>query len=272
MPFSPFLDDARAFVADAPRYLRDLVAFLRARAGDVPGYLVGALVALIVIGLALWAFVAIVDGFLNEETLFRIDGLVKDSVERIATPEAALAMARVTNLSAPILVVVVTLGLAAYFAIRRLWDYLFMLALALGLGELMLYALKVLFDRARPTAGTTHDAYGASFPSGHAFTALVLYGLLAYLVWQITERGWARALAVAFAVGATLAVGFSRLYLGVHWLTDVLGGYAAGVAWLVFSIALVRFLEARREHRAAVAPPLHPETPVQPETPVRSDP
>ncbi len=263
MPLPPFLAEARDFASDAPRHLRDLVAFLRARAGDVPGYLIGALLALAVIGLALWAFVEIVEGFVNEEVLFQLDGVVKDTAARIATPEAALAMARVTNLAAPVLVVVVTLGLAAYFAIRRLWDYLFMLALALGLGELLLYALKVAFDRARPTAGTTHDAYGASFPSGHSFTALVLYGLLAYLVWQITDKGWARALAVAFAVGTTLAVGFSRLYLGVHWLTDVLGGYAAGVAWLVFSIALVRFLEARREHHEAIAPPLHPETPVE---------
>ncbi len=86
-----------------------------------------------------------------------------------------------------------------------------------------------------------------------------LYGLLAYLVWQITTKAWARSLAVLFAVGATLGVGVSRLYLGVHWLTDVLGGYAAGLAWLVFSIALVRFFEARRRHLAEIAPPLHPE-------------
>jgi undecaprenyl-diphosphatase len=156
-------------------------------------------------------------------------------------------------------VVVVALGLAAYFAIRRLWDYLWMLALALGLGSALLYGLKVVFDRARPVEGTAYDAHGASFPSGHAFTALVLYGLLAYLVWQITQHAWARALAVVFALAATIGVGLSRIYLGVHWTTDVLGGWLAGAAWLVFSVAIVRFLEARREHRAATAPPLHPE-------------
>lgn len=265
----PFIETTQSFLRDAPRNLRDLYTFFRTRAGDVPGYLVGALGALVVIGLALWAFIAVVDGFLDEDTLFRLDGMVKDLAAQATTPDVALTMARVTNLAAPILVVVVALGLAVYFTVRRLWGYLLMLALALGIGELLLYALKVLFDRARPTAGTLHDAYGASFPSGHSFTALVLYGLLAYLVWQITSKGWARALAVAFAIGATLAVGFSRLYLGVHWLTDVLGGYAAGVAWLVFSIALVRFIEARGQHRDAVAPPLHPEPPVEAEPPVK---
>jgi len=259
MPLSPFLRDARAFAADAPRHVRTFVAFLRSRAGDVPGYLVGALVALVVIGIALWAFVAVVEGFTDEEALFRLDGTVKNAVEQVVTPEATEQMARVTNFSAPLLVVVVALGLAAYFAIRRLWGYLLMLALALGLGSALLYALKLIFDRARPIAGTAYDAHGASFPSGHSFTALVLYGLLAYFVWQITTKAWARTLAVVFAVAATLGVGFSRLYLGVHWLTDVLGGYAAGVAWLIFSVAIVRFFEARREHPAATAPPLHPE-------------
>jgi len=259
MPLSPFLRDARAFAADAPRHVRTFVAFLRSRAGDVPGYLVGALVALVVIGIALWAFVAVVEGFTDEEALFRLDGTVKNAVEQVVTPEVTEQMARVTNFSAPLLVVVVALGLAAYFAIRRLWGYLLMLALALGLGSALLYALKLIFDRARPIAGTAYDAHGASFPSGHSFTALVLYGLLAYFVWQITTKAWARTLAVVFAVAATLGVGFSRLYLGVHWLTDVLGGYAAGVAWLMFSIAIVRFFEARREHHEATAPPLHPE-------------
>lgn len=253
MSLSPFFAEAREFVADVPRNFRDLAAYLRARASDAPRYLVGALLAVTVIGFALWAFVEIVEGFINEETLFRIDGFVKGTAERIATPDVARAMARVTNFAAPVLVVVVTLALAAYFAIRRVWDYLLMLALALGLGEILLYALKVAFDRARPTDGTAHDAYGASFPSGHSFTALVLYGLLAYFVWQLTDKRWARVLAIAFAVATTLAVGVSRLYLGVHWLTDVLGAYAAGVAWLVFSVALVRVLEARREHRGASA-------------------
>lgn len=249
MPLSVLLPEARHFVSQVLRRLRELRAFLRARVDDVPHYLVGAFFAIAVIGLALWAFVEIVEGFLNEETLYFIDGLVQDSVERFATPEAAITMARITNLAAPLLVVVVALGLATYFAARRLWDSLLTLALALGVGEILLYALKLAFDRARPTADTVHDGFGASFPSGHAFTALVLYGLLAYLVWQITSNRWARTLAVILAAGSTLAVGVSRLYLGVHWLTDVLGGYAAGVAWLVFSVALVRFLEARRVHR-----------------------
>src|SRR6056297_2347340 len=152
MPLSPFLRDARAFAADAPRHVRTFVAFLRSRAGDVPGYLVGALVALVVIGIALWAFVAVVEGFTDEEALFRLDGTVKNAVEQVVTPEATEQMARVTNFSAPLLVVVVALGLAAYFAIRRLWGYLLMLALALGLGSALLYALKLIFDRARPIA------------------------------------------------------------------------------------------------------------------------
>lgn len=259
MSTSRFREEVRTFLAEAPRHSRDLAAFLRTRASDTPRYVIGTLVAVSVIGVALWAFVGIVDGYTNEESLVRIDGFVKGTVEQLATADAALAMARVTHFAAPLLVVLVALGLVALFVMRRLWDYLLMMALALGIGEILLYALKVAFDRRRPTAGTAHDAFGASFPSGHAFTALVLYGLLAYFVWQSTEKRWARILAVTFAVATTLAVGFSRLYLGVHWLTDVLGAYAAGTAWLVFSIGLVRLLEARRNRSGPVnaqSPPI----------------
>ena len=259
MPNSHFLGEARDFAADAPRHFRTFAAFVRDRAGDVPGYLVGVLLALVVIGVALWGFVVLVDAYATETEVRALDAGVRDFAAGIVTPEAAQTMATVTNLSAPLLVVVVALGLAAYFAIRRLWDYLWMLALALGLGSALLYALKVVFDRARPVEGTAYDAHGASFPSGHSFTALVLYGLLAYLVWQITTHALPRAVAVLFALAATIGVGLSRIYLGVHWTTDVLGGWLAGAAWLVFSIGLVRFLEARRRHRADVAPPLHPE-------------
>jgi len=248
MPLSNSLRDAR-----------DFVAFLRTRAGDVPAYLFAALAALVVIGLALWGFVVLVDAYATESEVRAFDAGVRDLATWIATPELAGSMALTTNLAAPLLVVGVALGLAAYFAIRRLWDYLWMLILALGLGSALLYALKLIFDRARPVEGTAYDAHGASFPSGHSFTALVLYGLLAYLVWQITTNAWARTVAIVFAVFATIGVGLSRLYLGVHWATDVLGGWLAGAAWLVFSIMLVRFLEARRDHHAAVAPPLHPE-------------
>jgi undecaprenyl-diphosphatase len=246
-------------LSNSLRDARDFVAFLRTRAGDVPAYLFAALAALVVIGLALWGFVALVDAYATESEVRALDAGVRDLAARITTPEIAQTMATVTDLAAPLLVVAVALGLAAYFAIRRLWDYLWMLALALGLGSALVYALKLIFDRARPVEGTAYDAHGASFPSGHSFTALVLYGLLAYLVWQITTAGWARALAVVFAVFATIGVGLSRIYLDVHWTTDVLGGWLAGAAWLVFSVALVRFLEARRRHRAAAAPPLHPE-------------
>src|SRR5690606_13794617 len=135
------------------------------------------LVALATIGVALWAFVEIVDGYLNEATVLQIDTLVQQLAEDIATPRMASAMARVTNFAAPVLVVVVTVGLATFFAVRRLWSSLLTLGLALGVGEVLLYTLKLTFGRTRPTVGDAHDGFGASFPSGHAFTALVLYGL-----------------------------------------------------------------------------------------------
>ncbi|MHB1041213.1 MAG: phosphatase PAP2 family protein, partial [Eubacteriales bacterium] len=106
---------------------------------------------------------------------------------------------------------------------------------ALALNEL----LKHSFHRIRPNLYLIKET-GYSFPSGHAMISLVFYGMLIYFVFCHAHfRRW-RSILLALAVFLTLAIGFSRIYLGVHYPSDVLGSYLAGFLWLVITITAMK--------------------------------
>ena len=84
---------------------------------------------------------------------------------------------------------------------------------------------------------------GFSFPSGHSAGVIVFCGVLAYFAWQHWKNAWARALFVTGVVVLTGVVGFDRLYLNVHWFSDVLGGWIFGIFWLSFSLLIFQLLQ-----------------------------
>jgi membrane-associated phospholipid phosphatase len=120
-------------------------------------------------------------------------------------------------------------------------------------------AIKGLVLRARPGAELAHYVETSfAFPSGHSTTAAALYGFLAYAVaWDAATRTRRAAIALA-ALAAILTVGLSRMYLGVHFLSDVLGGYLVGLLWLVVGVSLAELLRARLPGAAAPLRPLSP--------------
>jgi undecaprenyl-diphosphatase len=119
---------------------------------------------------------------------------------------------------------------------RRLVDAA-LLPVVLGGAELLNLILKLSFHRARPEVAFVHlDTY--SFPSGHAMISTAAYGALAYLAWGPAGTTRRRVLLGAGTVVLLAVVGFSRIYLGVHYLSDVLAGIAGGLFWLSVSIAL----------------------------------
>jgi undecaprenyl-diphosphatase len=104
-------------------------------------------------------------------------------------------------------------------------------------GGLLDVALKGMFHRTRPTWDVPLlTARGWSFPSGHAMGSLVAYGMLAYLLVRDPKGRPPRMAIVAGAVALVLLIGLSRMYLGVHYFSDVVGGYAAGMVWLAACI------------------------------------
>lgn len=109
--------------------------------------------------------------------------------------------------------------------------------------------LKIIFHRQRPSFDDSYLVfYGYSFPSGHTIAATLLYGLLAVFTVIVLETWLWRVGAVLNAIAMILLIGFSRVYLGAHYLSDVLGAVAAGFAWLAFSLTAVDTLRRNRVH------------------------
>ena len=148
---------------------------------------------------------------------------------------------------------------------RHTWEPLAMMAVAF-LGAAGLYDIvKPAVGRARPPAGLQVGGpdTGNAFTSGHATQSIAFYGMLAVvlIVWWAPRR---RALIAIAAALVTLLIGASRLYLGVHWLTDVLGGYALGLAWLSFVMVIAPLVKDWMRRRRATSQRAAPADPASP--------
>jgi undecaprenyl-diphosphatase len=131
---------------------------------------------------------------------------------------------------------VATIGCVLLYRRRRLVEAALLPVVVAG-GELLNVVLKLAFHRPRPEVAFVHlDTY--SFPSGHAMLSTAVYGALTYLAWSHLRTRRTRVALTAGTIALVTLICFSRLYLGVHYLSDVLGGAVGGAFWLAVSIAL----------------------------------
>src|SRR5690606_23295422 len=129
---------------------------------------------------------------------------------------------------AGVTVLTITIIVAALLALLRQGWYAILLTVAVGGGWILSPLLKALFDRNRPQVVDWRIPYAgqASFPSGHALMGMILYVTLAYIVHRLGGRWWVTALAVIAGILVVSLIGVTRVYLGVHYPSDVLAGYA----------------------------------------------
>jgi membrane protein DedA with SNARE-associated domain/membrane-associated phospholipid phosphatase len=187
--------------------------------------------------IALSSFGEIAEDVIDKETLFYLDFRIQTVMERIVSPGVTRFMVEITNFGGTYLVIMTIAAIIGYLMHKRDWWGLFALFLAAGLGEILLVLLKLTFHRPRP-AHHLAVAHGYSFPSGHAFSATIVYGFLIYMVWKFSRNRALNSAISGTLIFLIVLIGISRIYLNVHWLTDVLGGYAMGLAWLVLSIII----------------------------------
>ena len=213
-----------------------------ARLGHAPTVLRWQVGVLLLLALAL-CFVAVALAIfdLQDTALAGFDAsMAEDLRDRLPLPVLRL-IAMITRLGDPLWVTVVACLMLSLLLLRRHWQLAVVWAVAL-LGILPINgSLKALFRRMRPL----HDhgfviEPGWSFPSGHAFGAVVFYGMLAYVLLRLTPR-FHRAI-IAATMLLIGVVGISRVLLQVHYFSDVLAGYTAGAAWLVLCIGAAEIL------------------------------
>jgi membrane-associated phospholipid phosphatase len=199
-----------------------------------PAYLTTHLVVGLLVSIAaLWFFSSVAEGVVEHEPITRFD-VALDNVLHSHTTTIGIRLAQtLSDIGSPIAMTVLMLGIAIVLWVRK-QRLLFGTWLAAFVGGAILdQLLKAIFRRPRPTfAKPIIEAHGFSFPSGHAMGSLIGFGVLAYLGLRATRSTRDRVAIVAVAIVLIVGIGASRLYLGAHYLSDVLAGYAAGIVWL----------------------------------------
>lgn len=224
------------------------------------------LLALLVPVAGLWAFFELVDEVREQDTQ-ALDTRVLLALRNPADPADPIgpewieeAGRDLTALGGVAVLCLVTAGVSGFLVLRRHFRALvLMLVATLGGMGLGLW-VKTLIDRPRPEL-VPHLSYAvtASFPSGHSMLSAIVYVTLAALAARLVTRAIMRVYLVGCALLATFLVGVSRVYLGVHYPTDVLAGWTLGLAWAVLCWLVARYLQRRGaveepDERASAAP------------------
>ncbi len=201
--------------------------------------------------LAAWSFGGLTQDVVSRDDAVRLDPRALSFVLAHRTGWLTTGMKVITWLGSAAVIVPMAVILATYFIFRRRdWRPAAGIGAAVG-GAIALYDIvKPLVGRARPPAHVWIGHYsGHAFPSGHATQSIAFYGMAAALL-ALGRSGKIRSLLWAGAALVTIVVGTSRLYLGAHWLTDVLGGWALGASWLALVLILGLMASGRRKDRA----------------------
>jgi undecaprenyl-diphosphatase len=188
---------------------------------------------LLVLVPALVAFTTIAQAVADQEAMVRLDRSSSDWLHEHAFPPLTALMEVVTYAGSALVLVPLALIAAAALARQGARGDAALVLLALAGSEALFLLFKDLFDRPRPHfVDPLLVLSTSSFPSGHATVSCAVYGALAYVAARHV-RGRRTRVAIAAAAGVlVLAIGFSRVYLGVHYLSDVLAGTALALAWL----------------------------------------
>lgn len=128
--------------------------------------------------------------------------------------------------------------LIAHLYIKRLTQYILPLIISVLGSTLTMFVVKNIFDRERPESIGLYLETGYSFPSGHATIAMSLYGFLLYIIYKQNKSSLQKILSLKIVTFLILAIGISRLYLGVHYFSDVIFGYALGFIWILIALGV----------------------------------
>jgi undecaprenyl-diphosphatase len=195
--------------------------------------------ALVVIALGVLAFIGIADE-MSEGDSHAFDMAVLQALHPDAANPADPvgpfwldhAAADLTALGSVAVLTMLALGAAGFLVLHRRWIEAVIIAVGFGGGLTISQVLKTFFGRERPPEiYRAAEILNASFPSGHALLSAVVFLTLGAMLAETAKGRAARIYVMVVAIALVVVVGLSRIYLGVHWTTDVLAGWAAGGAW-----------------------------------------
>jgi len=231
-------------------------------------------VGIIVSAIFIYLFLNILFGLFTQDLLVMSDLRVLNIAATYRTPSLDQFMFFITTLGSGEVIFTGASVFAIFFYLTNHWRYLVSILTSVVFGEFFYRIFKHVIERPRPPISLSLvHASGYSFPSGHAFMAMAFYGLITYFIYRsfkdfrvrhisslkiglkyrkfiVKYNKTLRAGAIMLFALLIGFIGYSRIYLGVHWPTDVLAGFAAGAAWIT---VFVTVLEIRRKFRRHIA-------------------
>jgi len=217
-----------------------------------------ALIITLAVGLVIAVSLAVAFGEVYESVteadgVAGLDHPVLDAAKTVRSPALDLAITAYTNVGGTVGMPIIAVGIMIALATkRRSWTPV-ILMLTAGLGSLLMTILgKPLFGRTRPDLADAIPPYehSPSFPSGHSLNSIVIAGIVAYLIILRLKTAKARIITVVLASAFAATMGLSRVYLGHHWLTDVLAAWTLDIAWLALVITAHRLYLTVRTRRS----------------------
>ncbi|HEY5773721.1 MAG TPA: phosphatase PAP2 family protein [Chitinophagaceae bacterium] len=173
-----------------------------------------------------------------------IDMLIFDKIKPGVNAINNKMMLFITFLGKHQFLIPANLILIFYFLLVKKQNWFSIRVITIAISSLVLMLLlKQLFQRKRPLSPLLKAAKGLSFPSGHAIMAVTFYGLLIYILQHSITIDWLKWLITVLVILLIIMIGFSRVYLRVHYASDVAAGFIIGLLWLLLSLAVLKWLE-----------------------------
>jgi undecaprenyl-diphosphatase len=206
---------------------------------------IGLLILLLLLGGAIFLFTSIIHEIFWEKEKEADTYIFHFLSNHVISPRLTGIMKDITYFASATFLQIAYAVLVLLFLVRKNWKRALEIA-SIGLGGYLLnYVMKLTFQRVRPPNPLIDGLQNFSFPSGHATSAFIFYGLLAYLVWKTKIPRPYKLVAGAILILFSLLIGFSRVYLRVHYPSDVVAGVCIGFAWLLLTVWLFERLKKR---------------------------
>jgi membrane-associated phospholipid phosphatase len=222
--------------------------FFKARWNETYGWRTAFVLA--VLSVSLFAFAHLAEDYVTNDPVVRWDARFNHWLNHEGWRPLVRFFEIATVAGGSAFLLAVTAIATALFALRGLRQQAALVLLAFAGAELTNVALKRIFERPRPPyhdPTLTLDTF--AFPSGHATVSVAVYGAVTIVLWRDLPRWRHRVLALLTLAVLLSVIGFSRIYLGAHYFSDVLAGLSVGTAWLMICVLLVTIFEARKHDR-----------------------
>jgi len=212
-------------------------------------FIITLLIMLILVVLGINIFISLTET-IHSDALAKYDRRITDFIISFRTPGLNKFLQFITEVGDFYgYLVIAILSTIIFYVKFKNWRYVVEIFFVLIISGLSNLALKQVINRARPDTEHLVSVATLSYPSGHAMSAIAFYGFLIYLLYTFNLRPWLKTGLILLCGFLIAAIGISRIYLGVHFPSDVVGGYIAGFIWVLFCIVLFHIIDLLRKRR-----------------------